>query len=257
MGTKEQQRILIVDDDKGIRQAFGAFLKFAGYAVTDAGTAEEGLAKLETVRPDLILLDINMPGMGGIGFIKQIMRDHGEMPYPVLVFTTREELETFFNDAPVAGFLVKPCEQSELVDKVHSILDERRPEQEQGGRILIGEDEGAYAERLVRVFSNAGYEVERVATGPELLEKTVSSRPDAIVVKRILTRMNGDAVAAMLQTMPGTRAIPVILYHENPVAGGAGDTYVARSPNVKYLATHTADDLLQAVRNALQDTQTS
>ena len=59
-------RILVVDDEPQIRRIMRVSLTGAGYEVDDAKTGEEGLDKVREFRPDLVLLDINMPGMGGL-----------------------------------------------------------------------------------------------------------------------------------------------------------------------------------------------
>ncbi|MCL4851407.1 MAG: response regulator [Bryobacteraceae bacterium] len=68
-------RILVVDDEPQIRRIMRTTLIGAGYEVDDAKTGEEALEKVQDYRPDLVLLDINMPGMGGVEVCKAIRSD--------------------------------------------------------------------------------------------------------------------------------------------------------------------------------------
>src|ERR1700687_3945229 len=65
-------RILVVDDEPQIRRIMRTTLTGAGYEIDDAKTGEEGLQKVRDFRPDLVLLDINMPGMGGLATCRAI-----------------------------------------------------------------------------------------------------------------------------------------------------------------------------------------
>jgi DNA-binding response OmpR family regulator len=68
-------RILVVDDEPQIRRIMRTELTSAGYEVDDAKTGEEALGKVREFRPDLVLLDINMPGMGGLAACRAIRAD--------------------------------------------------------------------------------------------------------------------------------------------------------------------------------------
>lgn len=211
MQATEKQKILLIDDDQNILRSLGDFLKFKTFEVETASSAEDGLRKLDDFSPAIILLDLGMPGIGGMGFLRRIMRDDGSLPYPVLVFTARQETESFFDDVPVAGFLPKPCSQTELIDEIHRILQIDRQDRRKK-TVLIGEDEDAFADALTKELQAAGFEVVCAGTGPEVLEKAVLHQPDVFLLKKIMTGMNGDATASMLQSMPRTKGIPVILY---------------------------------------------
>ena len=118
-------------------------------------------------------------------------------------------------------------------------------------RVLIGEDEPSVLAILTDSFRRAGYDVEGVVRGPDVLERAVMMRPCAVLVKRVFTGMNGDVVARVLREMPSTKKIPVILYdHGNDVTPET--KYLSQSSGVKiFLRTHDAPDLLAAVKRIL------
>src|SRR6266516_4645623 len=81
--------VLIVDDDPGLRRYVRASLESEGYAVREAGSAEEGLAALEEESPDLILLDVMMPKIDGWEMLRLVQERHGVGAIPVIMFSGR------------------------------------------------------------------------------------------------------------------------------------------------------------------------
>lgn len=225
MDNQPRRKILLIDDDASLLVTLGDFLKFEGYEVVTADSGEQGLKRLKTMTPDLIVLDMSMPGMGGIGFLKEISSSQGKPIYPVLVLTARANMAEFFANINVDGFVAKPCDPDDLLMEVGRIIFLRSGVDESRGtgapvpkrKVLLAEDDASVRERLKQALTEAGYLVDTVDNGPETLEKAIVQRPDAIMLKRVLTNMNGDAVARMLGEMPNTKNIPVILYDEESV----------------------------------------
>ncbi len=248
MTTEQKKHVLLVDDDPNITGGLGDFLKFRGFDVTTADCAEAGLKKVEGFSPDIVLLDLNMPGIGGFGFLRRIMNDRGDLPYPVLVFTARAGTESFFDDVAVDGFIAKPCNGNELLGKIQEILKKH----EKGRRplVLLAEDETAIVVRLSSELSKAGYAVTVADTGPQALEKATSDKPAVIVIKRIMRGMNGDAIASLLKNIPHTRDIPVIMYDGDTSPGeptGYGIPNPPASVN-RLLATQDTAVIVEAVK---------
>lgn len=209
--------ILLVDDDPAVLLTVGDRLRLEGYNVTTSASGEEALQVLRSMTPDLIILDISMPGMTGLGFLKKISSADGRSRYPVLVFTARSNMERFFADISVEGFLTKTSDPSLLLQQVRQILEKtKRPAQPMAaakGRrhLLILEDEPQLAARLRSFFHAAGYDTV-ITSCNSIMEETVARKPDGILIKEILPNTKGHAVAALLGESPATRQVPVIVY---------------------------------------------
>jgi CheY-like chemotaxis protein len=220
MSDDRKRKILLIDDDASLRRTLSDFLRFEGYDVVTAESGEKGLEALDSMIPDLIILDMSMPGMGGIGFLKEIMDSDGVPAHPVLVLTARSNMAEFFADVNVDGFIAKPCDPQDLLMEVSRIiflrsgdeLDTSPAQDQKRYRLLLGEGELAAGRRLREWFSARSFAVEVVEKGPEVLERAIVSRPDVIILNQIMEGMNGDAVVDMLGVMPNTKDIPVILY---------------------------------------------
>ncbi len=255
------KKILLIDDDPSLLVTLGDFLKFEGYEVVTAESGEKGLKHLERLCPDLIILDMSMPGMGGLGFLKEISDASGKPQHPVLVLTARANMADFFSDVDVDGFISKPCNPDDLLSEVSRITflrssESARSHAEEGRstrKILIGEDDGGVGGRLAEFFKKEGFQVTRVGKGPETIEKAVVVRPDVILMKRIFEGMNGNTVAGMLQQMPNTRNIPVVLYDESDELYAESDFVKAGSGVRRYLRTSEPSRLLSAVETILTD----
>lgn len=215
-----KKSILLIDDDTSLLVTLSDFLRFEGYEVVTAESGEQGLKKLQTINPDLIILDMSMPGMGGIGFLKAISVD-GKPEYHVLVLTARANMAEFFGEVDVDGFVAKPCAPEDLLMEVGRILFLRSGQEEQVSttsnpvKVLLGEDDAMVATRIEEAFKEADMLVSLVEHGPDMIEQAILQRPDIILCKQVLSRMNGDAVADMLQAMPNVQSIPVVLYDES------------------------------------------
>ncbi len=121
----DKKIILVIDDEVDLAEMIGFQLMARGFEVVTAHNGQEGLERLKTINPQLIILDMNMPKMGGIDFYKNICDSSANPRYPVFVLTARANMEKLFKDFNVAGFLAKPFEIGELVEKIEMIIADK------------------------------------------------------------------------------------------------------------------------------------
>jgi len=254
MAGKKKKKILLIDDDTSLLLTLRDFLKFEGYDVTTADSGEKGLEELGALTPDLIILDMSMPGIGGMGFLKEISSSDGKPRYPVLVLTARSTMAEYFGSVDVAGFVAKPCDPQDLIMEVGRIIfltsEDGTPaggKGASGGQVLLGEDDEERGKALRAALVEAGLEVELAKRGPELIERAILARPDVIIMKLMFGNMNGDTVARMLAEMPKTHDIPVVLYDEGAADLSARE-YGVDAANIRELVhVGTPSSLADAV----------
>ena len=118
--------ILVVDDEPQIRRVLRSTLTTRGYVITDAKTGEEALEWVRREPPDLILLDVNMPGMGGIEACRQIRR---VSTAPIIMLTVRnaERDKVLALDAGADDYVVKPFGIEELLARIRASLRRYSP----------------------------------------------------------------------------------------------------------------------------------
>lgn len=254
--NKKMDKILLVDDERHLLISLKDCLVNERFDVVTASSGEEALDKLENVKPDLIVLDISMPGMGGLGFLRHITDEKGKTRYPVLVLTARSLLENFFKSVSVAGFLTKPCDETKLIRAIVKILatNKKQPSRAPSQRltVLLAEDDDHLLPGISIALSKAGYTVVNVQNGPDVLDKAVTIKPDVVVMKDVLPHMNGSAVARMIDVMPSLSGIPVVLYDERLKGIKVDDSKppVARCVR-QHVPTNQAESLVDAVQAAL------
>ena len=118
--------ILVIDDDPLVSQFVDLVLTQAGYQVSLAGSPETGFKALQRTRWDLVLLDVQMPGMSGIQLLK-MLRQYQRLKVPVMMMTAKGDLDTVrsASHAGANGYLVKPFTPDGLLARVEAVLDRR------------------------------------------------------------------------------------------------------------------------------------
>jgi twitching motility two-component system response regulator PilH len=116
--------ILVVDDSPTEIHVFKTMLEKHGHSVSTAQSGEEGVERAKEVKPDLILMDVVMPGLNGFQATRQLGNDAATAHIPVIVVTTKDQ-ETDKVWAMRQGakdYIVKPAKEQDLIERISSIL---------------------------------------------------------------------------------------------------------------------------------------
>jgi two-component system phosphate regulon response regulator OmpR len=137
--------ILVVEDDPRLRERLARYLGSEGFRVTTAGDASEARTKLRAIDPDLMVLDVMMPGESGLD-LTQALRQDGRQDLPILLLTARGAPEDRIAgfEAGADDYLGKPFEPRELVLRIRALLRRAPPApsaEAPSGLVQIGEAE--------------------------------------------------------------------------------------------------------------------
>lgn len=114
--------VLIVDDEALVRELIAHAVQSAGYDVAEVGDGESALKAIDELKPDLVLLDIVLPGMSGIEVVKRLDADHP----PIIVLSSYvERLKKTVQDGRVYSVLGKPATIQRIVEEVEAAFQER------------------------------------------------------------------------------------------------------------------------------------
>lgn len=126
--AQTRRRVLVVDDDPTVAEVVSGYLDRAGYLVDRAADGPDALARATAHRPDLVVLDLMLPGMDGLEVCRR-MRGNG--PVPVIMLTARGDEDDRILGLEVGAddYVTKPFSPRELVLRVESVLRRSRPAQ--------------------------------------------------------------------------------------------------------------------------------
>ncbi len=119
-------RILVVDDSPTETQAFRTMLEKNGHEVLSAENGADGVALARQEKPDVILMDIVMPGLNGFQATRQLTKDPSTQHIPVIIVTTKDQ-ETdrvWGKRQGASGYLVKPVPEATLLSEIASVMAE-------------------------------------------------------------------------------------------------------------------------------------
>jgi DNA-binding response OmpR family regulator len=146
-----QGKILITDDDNDLRQALRCTLQGLGFEITECSNGEQAIKKIQDYNFDIVLLDINMPGMGGIEACSELRRLSPRLEIIMLTVRDNEEDKVNALDAGADDYITKPFSMPELVARLRAALRRIRiSAQEKLKTIVIGEIELDPDRRTVR-----------------------------------------------------------------------------------------------------------
>jgi two-component system response regulator MprA len=183
------EAILVVDDDLPIRRMLERTLAAEGYAVSSAADGGAALAAIERSVPDVLVLDVGLPGLDGYDVCRRV-RKHG-LATPILMLTARDDLDDRVNglDAGADDYLVKPFETPELLARIRALLRRGRTPSE---TIAFGDIAFDVASRTV---SRGGREIALSAREAGLLELLLRNQRRVVTREAALVAVWGTAHA--------------------------------------------------------------
>ena len=118
--TNTKKSVLVVDDEPGICEVLELRLKLVGLDVTTTQSGQEAVGLVEETAPDLVLLDLLMPGMDGYEVLKKI---RAFSSVPVIIFTARPDIEDVIDEIGATDFIAKPFSPDALIGKIRLLLN--------------------------------------------------------------------------------------------------------------------------------------
>ena len=198
-------RVLVIDDEPDSRLLLAHYLSEFGCEVLTAGSARDGLALAREARPDLVTLDLQMPGMGGWEALRIIKDDPdlNEIPVVVISIVANEQRGELLG---AVDLMNKPVERDDLLKVLsRNVVD---PEQR---RILVVDDEDDVRRVLDEELTEAGYQVFEARNGWEALEQIEVVNPGAVLLDLNMPVMDGLSFLQKLREQPEYLDLPVIV----------------------------------------------
>lgn len=193
-------KVLVIDDEDGLRVTLAANLELEGFEVTDAASVAEAVELLKKQRFDLALSDVRMPGRDGVSGLEDLRRIQPDLP---VVFITGYDAEGLLPKAISKGaytVLSKPV----MIDRLVGVLREgaRAP------AVLVVDDETAFLETIVEELRQAGLNVVTARDSASALEAVKASTVDVCILDLVLPHEDGAVLYGRLREVePNVRVI--------------------------------------------------
>ena len=200
------RRILIVDDDDDFRGLMRQQLKAAGYVVFDARDAESAFQIARTARPDVITVDLLMPGIDGWGFIEKLRQEESLAAIPIVVVSGATDAKTSGKRPLDVSVITKGEGSDRLLREIGLALAGRR-----GATILVAEDDDDLRGVLTASLTKSGHRVVAARDGAEALAAVERDRIDVVVLDLVMPNIDGFGVLARLKELRNGESIPVIV----------------------------------------------
>ena len=207
------RRILVVEDNPLNLKLVRDVLQFAGYDVMEAQSGEEGLRVAEADPPDLVLMDLQLPGIDGTETLRRLRQGSLGRDVPVVAvtaFAMAEDRER----ATLAGFdgyVEKPISVRELPGQIEAFLDGRAAVMDIPATVLAVDDQPANLRLLDAVLTPRGYRVLTAPSGAEALALLETEDVDIVLLDIVMPEMDGHEVCRRIRSTPATEFLPVVM----------------------------------------------
>ncbi len=199
-----RHRVLVVEDDANIAQLISHHLQAGGYQVATVGRAEEALQAARRERPDLITLDIYLPGTDGFKLLQTLKSDDVTADIPVVIVSVLADKKHGLRLGAV-DYLTKPIDERLLMETVTRVLSG-------AGKVLIVDDDRDTSELLRQALNGMGFQVRTTISGRRAMQLVREEKPDLILLDlKLPGEMDGYQVLTQLKRSTDTASIPVIV----------------------------------------------
>ena len=232
--------MLVVDDEAATRELMERFLAREGFRVVTAAGGEEGLRLARQVKPDVITLDVMMPGMDGWAMLGALKHDPDVASIPVVMLTFVDD-KTLGYALGAAAYLTKPIDRDRLVA---ALTPYRR-----GLSVLVVEDEEDLRGLLRRILEHEGYAVTEAENGRAALIRAREAPPGLILLDLMMPEMDGFEFVTELRGQVWGRSIPIIVVTAMELTAGDRERLNGGVQRILQKGGYTREALLAEVRD--------
>ena len=204
--------VLVIDDDPVIQDLMKSFLTRQGYTVTVADSGPAGLLRARELKPDVITLDIAMPGMDGWSVLSALKNDPDLCDTPVVILTMVDNKNLGYA-LGATEYLMKPVHRERLA----AVL--RKYSRLRCDPILVVEDDPNTRDLLRLILAKDGWSVQTAENGLIALERAISARPGLVLLDLMMPEMDGFAFLEEFRKLPSTGEVPVIVLTAKDLTG--------------------------------------
>lgn len=205
--ASDQFHVLIVDDDPDLPALLTAALNEKGIIVTFCKDGMDALKSIIRQKPDLIMLDIMMPGLTGHEVLARLKKDPSMMDIPIIMLSQSTQDHDLVNSirSGAIDYINKPFLTANIVARIDNILNAA------GRTIVIADNDPMMVHLLKSKFEYEGYRVITAGDGQKALDLIAKYKPDLVLLDIIMPALDGTAVIHRMRQFPKTKDVPVLI----------------------------------------------
>ncbi len=244
--NEKRPKILVIDDDKDIRVIMTEILDQSGYEVFTAGSGQQGLDLAAQMVPNLIILDLMMPGMDGWTVLTKLQHKPALADIPVIILSGASGLEMAMS-LGAAAVLFKPVDPTQLTAEIAIQLAPLPP-----SYVLLVEDDADSRTLLTRLLDSEGWNSRSAINGNAALRILKQATPAMIILDLKMAGMNGFELLEVIGKHPDWSKLPVIIVTSMDLTTDMRDYLAPRTVGILYKGRFSREDLLGVIRPVVQ-----
>ena len=177
-----KKTVLVVDDEEHIRKFLQQVLQEAGYYVRTAKDGIEALSMIRKEKPDLITLDVMMPGINGFDVAAILKNNTATMDIPIIIVSIIEDKERGYRIG-IDKYLTKPVDTDALLKWINVLLSQGQSRK----KVLVIDENESTIKTLKDVLQTKGFHIAEALNGEDGIKMAISERPDIVIVDSVLS----------------------------------------------------------------------
>jgi len=232
--------ILVIDDEVAVHEILSRTLKKQGFRIQSAMNGEEGLRLARKLRPQVITLDVMMPGMDGWAVLTLLKSEPALADIPVIMLTIDDNRNLGYS-LGAAEYLTKPIDRERLASVV------LRYRSGPTSRVLVVEDDAGSREILARLLSSEGWVVAGAENGVAALAELARQRPALVLLDLMMPEMDGFEFLAEMHRHAEWSSIPVVVVTARELSADDKARLNGHVSRILQKGQYSRDELLQQV----------
>lgn len=235
--------VLLIDDDPSVHDLLKHTLSKEGFQIESALSGALGLQLAKQLHPDIIILDVLMPGLDGWAVLTALKSDPALAEIPVIILSMVEDRNMGFA-VGASDYLTKPIDQ----DRLEAILNKYRRDHENHS-VLVVEDDALTRQMMRRGLEKEGWAVAEAENGRVGLQRLSVNRPELILLDLMMAEMDGFDFVAELYKHEEWRTIPIVVVTAKDITAEDRLRLHGHVEKILQKGSYTRTELLAEVRN--------
>jgi PAS domain S-box-containing protein len=241
-GPETGPDILVIDDEPNARELLSRLLAREGFRVRTAADGKSGLAAAQADRPDVVVLDVNMPHMDGWAVLAALKADPHLSDVPVVMHTMLDDRSMGYA-LGAAEYLTKPVDRERLVGVLNKFAARQA-----AGPVLVVEDDADTRQAVRRAVEAEGWRVTEAENGRAALDRVAAAPPAVILLDLMMPEMDGFEFLSELRKRPGGEELPVVVLTAKELTAADRSRLNGHVERVLQKGAFSPDTMLKEVR---------